>query len=123
MTFTGVLSRLLETLIVIALAPLLTGWVNQWRAWLQNKSAPSLWQPYRVLHKLAARKNQPPRYRMVCHHCSADTPVPRACPDCGNIDLTPVGRGTQRLEEGLQQMFPDARIARLDQAASPTKKW
>jgi hypothetical protein len=31
---------------------MLSGWVNQWRAWLQNRSAPSLWQPYRVLHKL-----------------------------------------------------------------------
>ncbi|MFS8979731.1 NADH-quinone oxidoreductase subunit H [Cupriavidus necator] len=49
---TGLLSQLLEIVISIALAPLLTGWVNQWRAWLQNKSAPSLWQPYRMLHKL-----------------------------------------------------------------------
>jgi formate hydrogenlyase subunit 4 len=35
-----------------ALAPLLTGWVNQCRAWLQNKSAPGVLQPYRTLHKL-----------------------------------------------------------------------
>ena len=46
------LSQLLEIVIAIALAPLLSGWVNQWRAWLQNRSAPSLWQPYRMLHKL-----------------------------------------------------------------------
>jgi formate hydrogenlyase subunit 4 len=52
MSFTGFLSQLLEIVIAIAIAPLLTGWVNQWRAWLQNKSAPSLWQPYRMLHKL-----------------------------------------------------------------------
>ena len=52
MRFTGFLSQLLEIVIAIALAPLLTGWVNQWRAWLQNKSAPSIWQPYRMLHKL-----------------------------------------------------------------------
>ena len=52
MTWTGFLSQLLEIVLAIALAPLLTGWVNQWRAWLQNKSAPSLWQPYRLLHKL-----------------------------------------------------------------------
>ena len=52
MSFAGFLSQLLEILIAIALAPVLTGWVNQWRAWLQNKSAPSLWQPYRMLHKL-----------------------------------------------------------------------
>ena len=46
------LSQLLEILIALALAPLLSGWVNQWRAWLQNKSAPSLLLPYRKLHKL-----------------------------------------------------------------------
>ncbi|HWS76108.1 MAG TPA: primosomal protein N' [Quisquiliibacterium sp.] len=71
---------------------------------------------YRVLHRLdaAARGAAPSRYRLVCHHCSAETVVPRACPDCGNVDLTPLGRGTQRLEEGLQQLFPEARIARLD---------
>ena len=45
-------SQILEIVVALALAPLLTGWVNQWRAWLQNKSAPSLLQPYRTLHKL-----------------------------------------------------------------------
>jgi len=51
-TASGFFSQWLEIVAALALAPLLTGWVNQWRAWLQNKSAPSLWQPYRVLHKL-----------------------------------------------------------------------
>ena len=48
----SVLSQALEIVVALALAPLLTGWVNQCRAWLQNKSAPPLTQPYRVLHKL-----------------------------------------------------------------------
>lgn len=52
MSFTGFLSQLIEIVIAVALAPLLTGWVNQCHAWLQNKSAPALWQPYRMLHKL-----------------------------------------------------------------------
>ncbi|MDE1943732.1 MAG: NADH-quinone oxidoreductase subunit H [Betaproteobacteria bacterium] len=52
MNLSGLLAQLLEILIALALAPLLTGWVNQWRAWLQNKSAPPLTQPYRKLHKL-----------------------------------------------------------------------
>jgi formate hydrogenlyase subunit 4 len=52
MSFLAFLSQLLEIIAAVALAPLLTGWVNQWRAWLQNKSAPSIWQPYRMLHKL-----------------------------------------------------------------------
>jgi len=52
MTLYGAVSQLLEIVVALALAPLLTGWVNQWRAWLQNRSAPSLLQPYRLLHKL-----------------------------------------------------------------------
>ncbi|MEX0958808.1 MAG: NADH-quinone oxidoreductase subunit H [Burkholderiales bacterium] len=52
MSLLGVASQLLEIIVALALAPLLLGWVNQWRAWLQNKSAPGLLQPYRVLHKL-----------------------------------------------------------------------
>ncbi|KAB2870045.1 MAG: NADH-quinone oxidoreductase subunit H [Ideonella sp.] len=50
--WTGALSQLLEIALALALAPLLTGWVNQCRAWLQNKSAPPLLQPYFLLHKL-----------------------------------------------------------------------
>ena len=46
MNGSGLLSQLLEIGLAIAIAPLLTGWVNQWRAWLQNRSAPPLWQPY-----------------------------------------------------------------------------
>ena len=52
MSWPGLLSQLLEIVLAIALAPMLSGWVNQWRAWLQNKSAPGLLQPYRMLHKL-----------------------------------------------------------------------
>ena len=52
MSALGVLAQLLEVVAALVLAPLLTGWVNQWRAWLQNKSAPPLLQPYRLLHKL-----------------------------------------------------------------------
>ena len=48
----GFVSQLLQVLIALALAPLLVGWVNQCRAWLQNKSAPSLLLPYRTIHKL-----------------------------------------------------------------------
>jgi formate hydrogenlyase subunit 4 len=45
-------SQLLQTLLAVFLAPLMLGWVNQCRAWLQNKSGPGLLQPYRVLRKL-----------------------------------------------------------------------
>ncbi|MGB4360975.1 MAG: NADH-quinone oxidoreductase subunit H [Rhodoferax sp.] len=52
MSWLGVFSQLLALVTALLLAPLLTGWVNQCRAWLQNKSAPDLLQPYRTLHKL-----------------------------------------------------------------------
>jgi len=52
MNMLAVVSQFLEIVVALALAPLLTGWVNQWRAWLQNKSAPGLLQPYWTLHKL-----------------------------------------------------------------------
>lgn len=51
-TFSGLLSQLLEILLALAAAPLLSGWVNQCKAWLQNRRAPNLFQPYRMLHKL-----------------------------------------------------------------------
>lgn len=51
-TLSGFVSQLLEIILAIVFAPLLTGWVNQCRAWLQSRSAPGLLQPYRVLHKL-----------------------------------------------------------------------
>lgn len=52
MSLGGVLNQLLQMLLVIAAAPLLVGWVNACRCWLQNRSAPSLLQPYRTLRKL-----------------------------------------------------------------------
>jgi len=45
-------SQLMELVVALLLAPLLTGWVNQCRAWLQNRSAPPLLQPYYMLSKL-----------------------------------------------------------------------
>jgi primosomal protein N' (replication factor Y) len=49
-----------------------------------------------------------------CHHCGAQEAIPRACPTCGNVDLKPMGRGTQRVEESLARNFPSARIVRID---------
>jgi formate hydrogenlyase subunit 4 len=52
MTIAAFLSQLLQLAIALLLAPLLVGWVNQCRAWLANKSAPSLLLPYRTIRKL-----------------------------------------------------------------------
>ena len=48
----AILLQVLELILALLMAPMLTGWVNQCRAWLQNRSAPSLWLPYRQLVKL-----------------------------------------------------------------------
>jgi primosomal protein N' (replication factor Y) len=69
---------------------------------------------YRVFHKIDRT--------LRCHHCGFTERVPRACPACGNPDIAPVGRGTERLEEHLGELFasvkrPDGsavRIARID---------
>ena len=69
---------------------------------------------YRVFHKIDRT--------LRCHHCGYTERVPRACPTCGNIDIAPVGRGTERLEEHLAELLagikrPDGssvRIARID---------
>ncbi len=52
--------------------------------------------------------------RLRCHHCGAEEAIPRACPTCGNVDLKPFGRGTQRIEETLGARFAGARIIRVD---------
>ncbi|MEW5770900.1 MAG: NADH-quinone oxidoreductase subunit H [Pseudomonadota bacterium] len=48
----GILLQIAQTLAAILLAPLLMGWVNQCRAWLQGRAAPPITQPYRVIRKL-----------------------------------------------------------------------
>lgn len=65
MSLFGFFSQLLEIAVALALAPLLSGWINQWRAWLQNKSAPPLLQPYRMLHKLFHKDS------VMAHHASS----------------------------------------------------
>ena len=69
---------------------------------------------YRVFHKIDRT--------LRCHHCGLSERVPRACPACGNPDVTPLGRGTERLEEHLAELLagvqrPDGqpvRIVRID---------
>jgi primosomal protein N' (replication factor Y) (superfamily II helicase) len=78
------------------------------------KSACPHCSAFRVFHKIDRS--------LRCHHCGFADTVPRACPDCGNIDITPIGRGTEQLEEHLAALLsqvqrPDGsavRIARID---------
>jgi len=70
---------------------------------------------YTVLHRGHGQ-----RHFLQCHHCGYQAPVPRACPTCGDQDLSPLGRGTQRVEEFLHDAFPQARVTRID--ADSTRK-
>lgn len=70
---------------------------------------------FTVLHRTT-----PGRHQLHCHHCGYQQRVPAACPDCGDQDLLPMGRGTQRIEEHLAALFPESRIARID--ADSTRK-
>jgi primosomal protein N' (replication factor Y) len=51
--------------------------------------------------------------QLRCHHCGAHGPIPAACASC-NQPLNPVGQGTERVEETLARLFPEAPLARLD---------
>jgi primosomal protein N' (replication factor Y) (superfamily II helicase) len=89
-------------------APVLACTACDWKSECPNCSA------FRVFHKIDRS--------LRCHHCGYTERVPRACPVCGNVDIAPVGRGTERLEENLAELLaaerrPDGkpvRIARMD---------
>jgi primosomal protein N' (replication factor Y) len=53
-------------------------------------------------------------HKMVCHYCGFTAPVPKACTLCGSEYIYFLGTGSEKLEELLHGMFPQARIARLD---------
>ncbi len=53
-------------------------------------------------------------HKMVCHYCGFTAPVPKACVHCGSEYVYFLGTGSEKLEELLHGMFPQARIARLD---------
>ena len=76
---------------------------------------------YRVFHKIDRT--------LRCHHCGFTERVPRACPACGNTDISTIGRGTEQLEEHLADLLsgvtrPDGspvRIARIDADSTKLK--
>lgn len=59
--------------------------------------------------------------RLRCHHCGHEQKIPPACPSCGNTDLHPTGHGTQRLENTLAALMPEARILRVDRDSTQRK--
>jgi len=59
---------------------------------------------------------------LVCHHCGQRSAVPSACPDCGAGNLLGVGLGTQRTEAGLERMFPDYPVLRIDRDTARSQR-
>lgn len=49
-----------------------------------------------------------------CHYCGYKEKIPQACPACGSSQLTTQGMGTERIEESLSLLFPEARLGRMD---------
>ena len=88
-------------------APVLHCGACSWKSQCPHCSA------WRVFHKLDRT--------LRCHHCGFTERVPRACPDCGNLDIAPVGRGTEKLEEQMAALLPGARVARIDADTTRTK--
>ena len=88
-------------------APVLHCGACSWKSLCPHCSA------WRVFHKLDRT--------LRCHHCGFTERVPRACPDCGNLDIAPVGRGTEKLEEQMAALLPGARVARIDADTTRTK--
>ncbi len=76
-------------------APVLACSACDWKSQCPHCSA------FRVFHKIDRT--------LRCHHCGFTERVPRACPECGNVDIAPVGRGTEQLEEHLAALLADVR--------------
>ncbi len=53
--------------------------------------------------------------RLMCHYCGYSQPITQVCPECGKQDIRYAGFGTQMVEDELSQLFPDAKILRMDQ--------
>lgn len=70
---------------------------------------------YMVLHKAGALGRKPV---LSCHHCGLAKSIPSHCPDCGNADLKTLGQGTQKIEDAIEEMWPSARVLRVDTDSS-----
>ena len=50
----------------------------------------------------------------ICHYCGRKFKVPEICPECGNSTLSFIGTGTERLEETIEELVPNAKVERFD---------
>lgn len=59
--------------------------------------------------------------QLTCHYCGYTTPVPKSCPACGGTDLVNRGFGTEKIEDDVKAVFPDAKVARMDLDTTRTR--
>lgn len=59
--------------------------------------------------------------RMECHYCGHTASIPLTCPHCHTSQLSPMGFGTEKVEQTIEQLFPEARVARLDRDTSTSE--
>ena len=74
---------------------------------------------YMVMHKAGALNR---KAVLNCHHCGLVKPIPEHCPDCGNADLKGLGQGTQKVEDSIEEIWPSARVLRIDTDSSKKSK-
>ena len=67
-----------------------------------------------ALHKSAGR--------LICHYCGHSESVPDRCPACRTADLSPMGFGTEKIEQEIARLFPEARVARLDRDSAASER-
>ena len=79
------------------------------------------WIPYCPSCDVSLTYHQAKR-SLNCHYCGHQTDVPRQCMACGSVQLQTFGYGTEKLEESLQMLLPDLRIARMDQDTTQSRK-
>lgn len=60
--------------------------------------------------------------KLVCHYCGYSIQKPVICPSCGSEDINTRGFGTEKIEDEIRELFPDARIARMDLDSTRSKK-
>ncbi len=60
-------------------------------------------------------------FKLVCHHCAYERRAPDACPSCGGARIRPFGIGTEKVEEEVRNLFPHARVLRMDRDTTGKK--
>jgi len=94
-------------------APVLSCGACTWLSQCQQCSS------YMVMHRAGALGKRPV---LSCHHCGLVKTIPSHCPDCGNADLKTLGQGTQKIEDAIEEMWPDQRVLRVDTDSSRSSK-